>query len=43
MRGSCSNAVLRFECICNKCHCLLIIYFTFGNGFLYFVIKGILF
>ena len=42
MRGSGSNAVLRFEFICNKCQCLLIICFTFGNVLLYVAIKGIL-
>ena len=43
MRGSCANAVLRFEFICNKCQCLVIICFEFGNVLLYVVIKGILF
>ena len=43
MRGSCSNAVLRFEFICNKCQCLLIICFTFGNFLLYVVIKEFFF
>ena len=43
MRGSCSNAVLRFEFICSKCQCLLIICFKFDNVLLYVVIKGILF
>ena len=43
MRGSCSNAVPRFEFICNKCQCLLIICFKFGNVLLCVVIKGILF
>ena len=43
MIGSCSNAVLRFEFICNKCQCLLIICFTSGNVLLYVKTKGILF
>ena len=43
MRGFCSNAVLRFQFICNKCQCLFIIRFTFGNVLFYIVIKGILF
>ena len=29
--GSCSNSVIRFKFICNKCQCLLFICFTFGN------------
>ena len=43
LRGSCSNAVLGFEFICNKCQCLLIICFTFGNDLLYVITKGVLF
>ena len=43
MRGSCSNAVLRFEFICTQCQCLLIMCFKFGNVLLYVVIKGFLF
>ena len=35
MRGYCSNAVLRFEFICNKCQCLLIICFIFGSALLF--------
>ena len=43
VRRSCSNTVLRFEYICNKCQSLLIICFTFGNVLLYAITKGILF
>ena len=43
MIGSYSNVVLRFEFICNKRQCLLIICFTFGNVLLYVITKGILF
>ena len=31
MTGSSSNAILRFDFICNKFQCLLKICFTFGN------------
>ena len=37
------NAVLSFEFICNKSHCLLIACFTFLNVLLYVITKGILF
>ena len=43
MLGSCLNPVLRFKFICNKCQCLLIICFIFGNVLLYVITKGILF
>ena len=35
--GSFSNAVNRLEFISNKCQCLLIICFTFGNVLLYVI------
>ena len=41
--GSCSNAVLRFEFICVKLECVLVICFTFGNVLLYDITKGIIF
>ena len=43
MTGTCSNAVLRFEFICNKFQCLIIICFAFDNVLLYVITKGILF
>ena len=43
MRGSFSSAVRRFEFICNKYQCLLIICFTFGNALLHVITKGIIF
>ena len=42
MRGSCSNALLRSDFICNKCQRLLIIYLKLVV-LLHVVIKGILF
>ena len=34
MTGFCSSAVLKFEFICNKWQCLLMICFTFDNALL---------
>ena len=40
---SCSNTVLIFRFICNKCQCFLTICFIFGNTLLFVQPKGILF